>query len=120
MGRSPEQMRRSPEQVRRLLEQESGPDPTEYEPRSTEYAPRSFEPGTLRLPSTSSPANRPRWRTPPEQEIGIDFARFDPHVMPEPPQSGRRLFAMLAQVVFGLLVVAACGYFGMMFLEREA
>src|SRR3954463_7890075 len=108
MGRSPEQMRRSSEQVRRSLEQESrDADPTEYAPRS------SFDPGRLRLPSIPSPAGPPSdhrdWRTTPDDEVGVDFVRFDPRVL-GPPRSGFRVFSILGQVTFGLLIVAACGY----------
>jgi branched-chain amino acid transport system substrate-binding protein len=84
----------------------------------TTYAPRSsFDPGGLRVLSTTLPdvqaADRTPWRATPEDEVGGDFERFDPLTIAERQQSRRRVLIFLGQMALVLLVLAACGYLAM-------
>jgi ABC-type branched-subunit amino acid transport system substrate-binding protein len=84
----------------------------------TTYAPRSsFDPGSLRVLSASppdvQPANRSPWHAPPEDEVGVDFDRFDPRTI---LGSRRRVLTFLGQMALVLLILAGCGYLAVTFL----
>jgi branched-chain amino acid transport system substrate-binding protein len=74
------------------------------------------------VPSNTSPADqfadRLPWRAAPQDEVDNGFTRFDPRSFPEQRPFGRKVFTIIGQVTFALLVFAGCGYLVMIFLAN--
>jgi ABC-type branched-subunit amino acid transport system substrate-binding protein len=74
------------------------------------------------VPSNTSAAeqfaDRLPWRAAPQDEVDSDFPRFDPRSFQEPRPFGRKVFTIIGQVTFALLVFAGCGYLVMIFLAN--
>ena len=102
--------------MRRSEQRSNDVGPKEYAPRS------SFDPGSLRVPSNTSAADqfaeRLPWRAAPQDEVDGDFPRFDPRSFPEQRPFGRKVFTIIGQVTFALLIFAGCGYLIMIFLAN--